>query len=327
MIANIKYRGRGRPYDCVVGISGGRDSSYLLYLLKKKHNLRCLAGYYRTPFTSDIIHANVHKITTSLHVPVVELPISNEFHTRVAREMTLLWARKTHPVIINLACGPCKLINKELFQLARRNRTRTLVCGGNQFETVQVAASNSRDTRITASTTAAEILSLWPQIRTSARLIRKGIALLAISRRMWRYIPLGIRSSLMYINPHTPYLRMRYPNILPLDYFYLSEWNEQECEETLSVMGWELPPGCNSSWKSDCSFAELKNLMFLRTVGMTYMDCFLSNMVRSGLISRDEALARAKKSGAVSLERLEDARNVLDLASQFTESLLPNTER
>ena len=43
MIAGIRYRGMGHPYDCLVGVSGGRDSSYLLYLLTQKHGLRCLA--------------------------------------------------------------------------------------------------------------------------------------------------------------------------------------------------------------------------------------------------------------------------------------------
>ena len=32
----IKKDGKNKSHDCVVGVSGGRDSSYLLYLLKKK---------------------------------------------------------------------------------------------------------------------------------------------------------------------------------------------------------------------------------------------------------------------------------------------------
>ena len=32
----IKITGRNKKYDCVVGVSGGKDSSYLLYIVKKK---------------------------------------------------------------------------------------------------------------------------------------------------------------------------------------------------------------------------------------------------------------------------------------------------
>ena len=31
----IKSDGKNKKYDCIVGVSGGRDSSYLLYYIKK----------------------------------------------------------------------------------------------------------------------------------------------------------------------------------------------------------------------------------------------------------------------------------------------------
>ena len=38
-IESIKKKGKGRKYDCIVGASGGRDSTYLIYLLTQKHHL------------------------------------------------------------------------------------------------------------------------------------------------------------------------------------------------------------------------------------------------------------------------------------------------
>jgi tRNA(Ile)-lysidine synthase TilS/MesJ len=120
-IQRIKEQGRGQSFDCVVGTSGGRDSSYLLYLLTHKHHLRCLAGYYRTPFTSSVTDANVRRLTSKLNVPLVEIGISKELHRRIAREFTILWTEKPHPVIANMACAPCKLVNREIFEIARAN--------------------------------------------------------------------------------------------------------------------------------------------------------------------------------------------------------------
>src|SRR5689334_3108633 len=37
LVSKIKERGRGKAYDCVIGISGGVDSSYLTYLAKEKY--------------------------------------------------------------------------------------------------------------------------------------------------------------------------------------------------------------------------------------------------------------------------------------------------
>ncbi|HDS45786.1 MAG TPA: hypothetical protein ENN68_06815 [Methanomicrobia archaeon] len=42
-LTNTKKSDRNKDYDCVIGISGGRDSSYLLYYLVKEMDLRVLA--------------------------------------------------------------------------------------------------------------------------------------------------------------------------------------------------------------------------------------------------------------------------------------------
>jgi len=43
LLANkIKSEGRGHDFDCLMGMSGGVDSSYLLYLAVKKMGLRPL---------------------------------------------------------------------------------------------------------------------------------------------------------------------------------------------------------------------------------------------------------------------------------------------
>jgi hypothetical protein len=42
----IRKRGEKAFFDCVIGVRGGMDSTYLLYLLARKHGLRCVAAYY-----------------------------------------------------------------------------------------------------------------------------------------------------------------------------------------------------------------------------------------------------------------------------------------
>src|SRR4051812_2841045 len=45
LIANIKKDGKGKPYDCIMGLSGGVDSSYVAYLCKQ-FGLRPLAVHF-----------------------------------------------------------------------------------------------------------------------------------------------------------------------------------------------------------------------------------------------------------------------------------------
>jgi hypothetical protein len=321
-IQRIRERGRGRSFDCVAAISGGRDSSYLLYLLAHKHQLRCLAAYYRTPFTSSVTDANVRRLTGKLNVPLVELGISQELHRRVTKEFTILWTEKPHPVIANMACAPCKLINRDIFQVARANGIKAVVYGGNRFEAVQIASGVTRDAALTTNATAARYFAFTGQLQKSVLLMKRGADALKVSGKLWRYVPLGFQASIMYICPHTPYLRIRYPDIMALEYFCFGEWVEKESQDALAQLGWELPPGCKSAWKSDCCFAEVKNYMFRKMTGVSYLDAFLSNMVRAGVLSRSEALRRAEVEGSVSVERLSEACEIMELPDELSSLFL-----
>jgi len=64
----IRLQGRDKKYDCVVGLSGGRDSVYLLYHLTKTIGLRCLAVHFNDGFGNPIAGKNMQNITNKLNV-------------------------------------------------------------------------------------------------------------------------------------------------------------------------------------------------------------------------------------------------------------------
>lgn len=64
----IKRDGINSKYDCVVGISGGRDSTFLLYYIKKILKLRPLAVHYDNGFDSDTSVSNILNICQKLNV-------------------------------------------------------------------------------------------------------------------------------------------------------------------------------------------------------------------------------------------------------------------
>ena len=64
----IRERGSKSKYDCVVGVSGGRDSTFLLYYIKKILKLRPLAVHYDNGFDSDTSVSNILNICQKLDV-------------------------------------------------------------------------------------------------------------------------------------------------------------------------------------------------------------------------------------------------------------------
>jgi N-acetyl sugar amidotransferase len=67
IVDKIKKDGRGKEHDCIVGVSGGRDSTYLLYLAVKC-GLRPLAVHFDNGWNSEIAVTNIKNSTDKLGV-------------------------------------------------------------------------------------------------------------------------------------------------------------------------------------------------------------------------------------------------------------------
>ncbi len=65
IIEEIKHKGAGKPYDCVIGVSGGTDSTYQLYLAKKL-KLRPLVVHFDNGWDSEIAVSNIKHATEKL---------------------------------------------------------------------------------------------------------------------------------------------------------------------------------------------------------------------------------------------------------------------
>ena len=199
-IEQIRQKGKGKPYDCVVGASGGRDSTYLLYLLTQKHHLRCLAVYYRTPFTSDIVDQNIRRIAKELGADFEEIQLSRDYHRQIAREMIMLWKKKRHRLIVNLACAPCKLLNREIYKITHKHGVPTIVYGTNIYEAVQIAAGVSKKQVLVGDST--KLFTLTTKLKSMFSLLWNGLKLLFTTPALWKHLILGVKSSVMYISPH-----------------------------------------------------------------------------------------------------------------------------
>lgn len=67
LIDNIKKAGKGKEYDCILGISGGVDSAYLAHTAKKL-GLRVLAVHVDAGWNSDVAVENIQKLCTGLDI-------------------------------------------------------------------------------------------------------------------------------------------------------------------------------------------------------------------------------------------------------------------
>jgi N-acetyl sugar amidotransferase len=66
-LEKIRADGKDKEYDCIVGVSGGVDSSYVLYLAKR-NGLRPLAVHLDNGWNSELASHNIASLVTSLGV-------------------------------------------------------------------------------------------------------------------------------------------------------------------------------------------------------------------------------------------------------------------
>lgn len=76
-VEDIKRHGHGKKYDCVIGVSGGTDSSYMLYLAKQ-YGLRPLAVHYDNTWNGSIATLNIHRVLKSLDIDLFTWVVNNK---------------------------------------------------------------------------------------------------------------------------------------------------------------------------------------------------------------------------------------------------------
>lgn len=89
LIQEIKKNGKGKKYDCILGLSGGLDSSYMLHLAVKEWGLRPFVFHIDAGWNLPVAEENIKRITDKLGV---ELHVK-KMNWNEMREMQLAWFR------------------------------------------------------------------------------------------------------------------------------------------------------------------------------------------------------------------------------------------
>ena len=138
----VRYAGRGLKYDCLIGVSGGVDSSYLA-VLAAEHGLRPLAVHLDNGWNSKIAVENIRRLVTALDMGYASYVLPwTEF-----RQVQLAFLRASIPE----AETPTDVaIARALHHHASRNNIKYILGGGNLASEGILPKTwhyNSRDTK------------------------------------------------------------------------------------------------------------------------------------------------------------------------------------
>ena len=122
-IQQIKDYGRNRKYDCLIGLSGGVDSSYVAYLAKQ-YGLRALCVHFDNGWNSELAVMNIYNIVNKLNFDLETYVIDwEEF-----KDLQLAYLKAS---VIDIEVLTDHAIYGTMFKIAKQNDIKYVLGGHN----------------------------------------------------------------------------------------------------------------------------------------------------------------------------------------------------
>jgi N-acetyl sugar amidotransferase len=124
VIEQIKKDGRNRDFDCILGLSGGVDSSYMLHIAVKEFGLRPLVFHVDGGWNSELAVHNIHVLVDKLGLDLYTEVINWE----EMRDFQLAWFKAGVP---HLDIPQDHAFIATLYNFADRYNIKYILNGGN----------------------------------------------------------------------------------------------------------------------------------------------------------------------------------------------------
>lgn len=269
IVAEMKAAGKGKEYDCILGLSGGVDSAYLAYIAKEELGLRPLAVHVDAGWNSELAVKNIENIVKTLGI---------DLHTYVVnweevRDLQLAYLKAS---IANQDVVQDHAFFAKLYQEATQKGIRFVLSGGN-YATESILPSSWGYNAMDAK-----------QIRAIHKQFGTG--------KLKDYPTIGFLEYYL-VNPYLRKMRV----VRPLDYW---PYNKAEALKLLEEkLGFRYYGGKHY----ESRFTKFFQGYYLpRKFGYDKRRAHLSSLIVSGQTTREAALAELEQPAYPPAELAED---------------------
>jgi len=280
-IANTYRRYDGRP-DCVVGISGGRDSSYGLHYIKTVLKMNPVAFTYDWGMSTDLAVRNISRICDKLGVRHVRISGGIKKKLSYIRKNVTAWLKKPELGIVPLFMAGDKAYFYHAKRLKAELGVNCIFFCENMLE------------RTDFKTGFAGVMQYYDENHVYSQSLRNKL-------KITFYYLLQYFLNPAYINTSIPNTFFAYASyyFISRDYYNLFKyipWDEEEIITTLrNEYDWKLADDTVATWRIGDGTASFYNYIYYTMAGFTENDTFRSNQIREGMITREEALRLIEK--------------------------------
>lgn len=285
--------GKNSKYDCLVPLSGGKDSSFIMLYLVRELGLNPLALLVNTGYQTNFGVDNAKKICRILEKDLV-IVNPTEYYRLVTSEALRISAHINH---FSHICATCeKVLRSTCIKEAYKRSINTIVWGSTNFEDLverYFPGWSARTFRTEhGSRKPLRILKDFAQFCASGTVAPASLPHII---KYWIYailmnVDLGITGAFGRINPFSE-VSFDQKNLKVVYFFDYIKYDPTSQVQILKRdLEWETPT--NTEMRFDCSLSCFANYDFLKRKGITKNGYILSTLIRHGLISRQEALKK-----------------------------------
>ncbi len=269
--SRIRKSSEKRRYDCVVGISGGRDSTHLLWKCVKEWGLRPLAVHFNDGFDNPVAGENMVRAVDELGVDL--RTVTSDW--REAKDLKITFLKASVP---DLNLGTDIGIASSLYQMALQEGVKYIIIGQSfRTEGIKPLSWSFFD---------------GDYLRNVQRSLGK------VSLRPWRPCDPGFNLGMRELAYYTICQGIR--TITPL---YYTDYVREDAEQVIrDELGWVYP---GAHYFDDLYHSLIKYVHRLKFNIDLNMNSD-SALVRSGQMSRKEGLKRAHSTYHIEDPRIID---------------------
>jgi len=250
-----------RSYDILMAYSGGKDSTYTMYLLKEKYGLNILALSLDNGFISETAFENIREVTGNLGIDHIMLKPNPRTLRRIfsyASEHEF-YSKKTLERASTI-CTSCMGIVKSVCLKTAVEQNIPMIGFGWSPGQAPVQSSIMKNNP--------------PLIKMTQQALKEPLKKIA-----------GDTIDAYFLNEWHYSHGDRFPyNVHPMAW---ESYDEQVILQTIKKLGWEAPEDTDTN-SSNCLLNAFANDIHIKRYGFHPYVWEIANMIREGLIDREE---------------------------------------
>lgn len=284
----------GEP-DCIVGFSGGRDSTYGLDYIKNTLNMHPIAFTYDWAMVNDLARRNQARVVSRLGVEQIIVSADIKKKREYIRKNLTAWLKKPDLGMVPLLMAGDKEFYYYFHKIRKQTGVKLFVfSGGHEIEETPFKYG---------------FCGIDHGVNTVMNCLT-GISPVHKLKMLW-YFAKQYLTNPAYINSSIFDTLFAYycTYLLRDDYLYLYhfiEWDEKTIISTIrDKFDWELAEDTSATWRTDDGTAAFYNYIYLAMAGFTEFDNFRSYQVREGKLTREEAMDLIKEENKPRFKAIE----------------------